>query len=228
MIPENSIICGDCLEVMKDWYNCVDENLVDLILTDPPWPEAMWWKDAEQLFLRAGPLMSELSTRIVVVLGCDTPPAMLHTIHKPYLRTAWLRYARPHYKGRILYSGDVAYAFGPAPKVSEGQFLIPGECTKTATNGDEKILEHPCVRPIEHFLWLIKHFSRKSEIVLDPFCGSGTTCVAAKMLGRRFIGIDISEKYCEIARQRLEAVDTGVPVREQRKGQQPLFPVKNK
>jgi DNA modification methylase len=43
------------------------------------------------------------------------------------------------------------------------------------------------------------------------------------MLGRRYIGIDISEEYCKIARQRLEAVDTGVPVKEQRKGQIPLF-----
>jgi len=43
------------------------------------------------------------------------------------------------------------------------------------------------------------------------------------MLGRRYIGIDISEKYCEIARQRLEAVDTGVPVKEQRAGQMALF-----
>ena len=53
--------------------------------------------------------------------------------------------------------------------------------------------------------------------------GSGTTCVAAKMLSRRYIGIDISEEYCQIARQRLEAVDTGVPVKEQRQGQMPLF-----
>ena len=63
----------------------------------------------------------------------------------------------------------------------------------------------------------------ENKIILD-LCGSGTTCVAAKMLGRRYIGIDISEKYCEIARQRLEAVDTGVPVKEQRKGQGALFP----
>lgn len=43
-----------------------------------------------------------------------------------------------------------------------------------------------------------------ADLVLDPMCGSGTTCVAAKMLNRRFIGIDISPEYCEIARKRLE------------------------
>ena len=40
-------------------------------------------------------------------------------------------------------------------------------------------------------------------LVLDPFCGSGTTCVAAKREGFDYIGIDISEEYCEIARRRV-------------------------
>jgi site-specific DNA-methyltransferase (adenine-specific) len=44
----------------------------------------------------------------------------------------------------------------------------------------------------------------QNGIVLDPFCGSGTTCVVAKKLGRNYIGIDISKKYCEIAEKRLE------------------------
>ena len=49
------------------------------------------------------------------------------------------------------------------------------------------------------------------EIVLDPFVGTGTTCVAAKRMGRRFIGIDINPAYVEIARERIEkaAVDGG-------------------
>ena len=70
---------------------------------------------------------------------------------------------------------------------------------------------------------LMHWYSKDSDLILDPFCGSGTTCVAAKLLGRRYIGIDISEEYCQIARQRLEAVDTGVPVKEQKQGQLALF-----
>ena len=81
---------------------------------------------------------------------------------------------------------------------------------------------HPTEKPLWLMLKIIEASSSPNDLILDPFCGSGTTCVAAKMLGRRYIGIDISEKYCEIARQRLEAVDTGVPVKEQRAGQMAL------
>lgn len=50
----------------------------------------------------------------------------------------------------------------------------------------------------------IKILSYKEDIILDPFNGSGTTCLAAEMLGRKWIGIDISENYCEVARQRIK------------------------
>ena len=83
---------------------------------------------------------------------------------------------------------------------------------------------HPTQKPLAVMYWILERYSNPGDLILDPFCGSGTTCVAAKMLGRRYIGIDISETYCKIARQRLEAVDTGVPVKEQNKGQMAMFP----
>jgi len=51
--------------------------------------------------------------------------------------------------------------------------------------------------------WFIKLFTRPGDIVLDPFVGSGTTALAAKQLGRHYVGIDISEEYCEIAETRV-------------------------
>jgi len=63
--------------------------------------------------------------------------------------------------------------------------------------------EHPAVFPIELPTELIAAFSQPAEIVLDPYSGSGTTLLAAKELGRRAIGIEIEEKYCEIAAKRL-------------------------
>ena len=50
---------------------------------------------------------------------------------------------------------------------------------------------------------LIKISSKESDIVCDPYCGSGTTLIAAKQLKRKYIGIDIYKKYCEISRDRL-------------------------
>lgn len=62
---------------------------------------------------------------------------------------------------------------------------------------------HPATFPIELPNRVISVFSHKNETVLDPFCGSGTTNLAAKLLGRNSVGFDISEEYCEIARKRL-------------------------
>jgi len=61
--------------------------------------------------------------------------------------------------------------------------------------------EHPCQLPVQ-LIEKILHFTHPN-IILDPFMGSGTTLVAAKQLGRKAIGIEIEEKYCEIAVQRL-------------------------
>ena len=67
---------------------------------------------------------------------------------------------------------------------------------------------HPTQKPLPLIKRIIERHSDPNDLILDPFLGSGTTAVAAKQLGRRFIGIEISDEYCKIATQRL--VDTGV------------------
>jgi len=62
---------------------------------------------------------------------------------------------------------------------------------------------HPCQKPLSIIASQIKASTLEEELVLDPFMGSGTTLRAAKDLGRRAIGIEIEEKYCEIAAKRL-------------------------
>ena len=64
--------------------------------------------------------------------------------------------------------------------------------------------QHPTEKPIELMQHFIKLHSLKNVLVLDPFLGSGTTAVACEELQRRWIGIEISEEYCEIAKKRLE------------------------
>lgn len=66
--------------------------------------------------------------------------------------------------------------------------------------------EHPCQLPVHLIERLLLMSSDEGDIILDPFIGTGTTAVAAKKLGRRFIGIDIDPKYVEIANRKLEKV----------------------
>ena len=64
--------------------------------------------------------------------------------------------------------------------------------------------DHPAMFPEELVTRALKLFSFEGDVVLDPFNGAGTTCVAAKRSGRRFLGIDISKKYCDMAEKRLK------------------------
>lgn len=66
---------------------------------------------------------------------------------------------------------------------------------------------HPCPKPIEWMRWLVNRVALPGEVVTDPFAGSGTTLFAAKESGYRAIGVELDERYCEIAAKRL-AQDT--------------------
>jgi len=72
--------------------------------------------------------------------------------------------------------------------------LRTGDCYKRV---------HPTQKPVELMRWCIEYAGDGIDVILDPFMGSGTTLRAAKDLGRRAIGIEIEEKYCEIAVKRL-------------------------
>lgn len=64
-------------------------------------------------------------------------------------------------------------------------------------------VDHPTAKPLSLFEDFVQLFSDVGETVLDPFAGSGTTLVAAKSLGRNAIGVELDERYCEIAAKRL-------------------------
>jgi site-specific DNA-methyltransferase (adenine-specific) len=79
--------------------------------------------------------------------------------------------------------------------------------------------DHPTVKPRDLMEWLIKLVTREGQTILDPFAGSGTTCLAAKELHREFIGIERQAKYADVARVRcgLDPDDPSV-VREDGQG----------
>jgi DNA modification methylase len=62
---------------------------------------------------------------------------------------------------------------------------------------------HPCPKSVEEMRFLVRHLTQPGQVVLDPFCGSGTTLVAAAQLGRLYIGVDKDEEYCRVAIKRL-------------------------
>ncbi len=77
-------------------------------------------------------------------------------------------------------------------------------CQKPIWRGPSTSLtDHPTEKPLWLFTRLVMASSLESQTILDPFMGSGTTLVAAKNLNRRAIGIELEERYCEIAAQRL-------------------------
>lgn len=62
---------------------------------------------------------------------------------------------------------------------------------------------HPCPKPVGWMHWLLELVTLPTELIIDPFMGSGTTLVAAKRMGRKAIGIELDEQYCDIAVHRL-------------------------
>ena len=97
-------------------------------------------------------------------------------------------------------------------------FVInPTKCRGTiwdyANGGDKNRVkrQHPAPFPDKIPYDLIQAFTKEGDIVLDPMVGSGSTCVAAKILNRQYIGIDISQEYCDISVQRIRDLETSLP-----------------
>ena len=79
-------------------------------------------------------------------------------------------------------------------------------CAKASKKDRGEGNNHPTVKPQALMQYLIKLVTHEGAVVLDPFLGSGSTAVAAKLLGRHYVGFDIDAHYCDIACERLEAV----------------------
>lgn len=69
-----------------------------------------------------------------------------------------------------------------------------------ANHSKDEASDHPCPKPLKLLTWLVSH---SEGHITDPFMGSGTTLKAAKELGRKATGFDVSEAYCEIAAKRM-------------------------
>ncbi len=213
------IFHGDCLEILPEFR-------ADSIITDPVWPKASPMlngsADPWGLFGHfCAMLRPEICRLLAVQLGCLSDVRFIALIPPwlEFIRVCWLEYLPPSFNSRCVNNADVAYIFGKLPKeLPEGRMCVPGVCRANPSNSDyqrrvgvnrspaeheanQRSLPHPAARRLAHVSWLVKWFGGDS--VLDPFCGSGTTLLAAKNQGKRADGIEIEEKYCELAAKRL-------------------------
>lgn len=202
----DQVIEGDCLEILSD----LPDRSVDVILTDPPWPDTQvnFAADPVKLFAQFARQAARLTERLIVVLGCDTDIRFLASVPEslPFFRICWLRRIPCSYRGSLMYAADVAYVFGHR-KTNAINRVIGGESTAVLQR-DQDPNPHPTRRHLEHMSWLVRHLSRTGQLILDPFCGSGTTLVAAKRANRRYCGIDIVREYVEYSRLRLSRETT--------------------
>ena len=92
--------------------------------------------------------------------------------------------------------------------VSQSVFLESTKSVWSFPTESSQRVGHPAPFPLELPKRLIQLYSFKGDLVLDPFCGSGTTCLAALQLGRSYVGYDVVPDYCELARKRILASHT--------------------
>lgn len=112
---------------------------------------------------------------------------------------------------------DIEYClyFNRGTKLNDGYELKSKWYISSLNQSDKEKFKHPTIKPINLVERHIKHTTQENDIVLDCFCGSGTTCVACKNTNRRYIGIELNSKWHKVAVDRLNNV--------QANGQQTLF-----
>lgn len=194
------IFHGDCREILPTL------EPVDLCLTDPPYginhssSHGASWQNTN--------IAGDADTEVRDAVLKDFPSvASFGTWKTPPIQNT--RGVIVWDKGPAFGMGDLSFPFKPSweliyirgdgwiGKRDEGVWRGP-----IVVSWESKGRLHPHQKPVELLRYLmIKHIG---ETILDPFLGSGTTLVAAKLLGRKAIGIEIEEKYCEIAAKRLE------------------------
>ena len=181
-----TIIHGDCREIL------LQLEPVDLVLTDPPY--GVGYAEWDQVLIDPAswlPRCRDLAECVMVTPGT----ANQWDYPKPSWTAAWFR------PGSVVRSRGGGFSHWE-PCLIYGENRLPFDA-KRIDNQAQNIKGHPCPKPLDLFRWFIWECSDFGDTVLDPFMGSGTTLRAAKDLGRRAIGIELEEKYCEIAAKRL-------------------------
>jgi len=187
---------GDCREILPDLPK------VDLVLTDPPYGvglDYLSYEDTRENWLAL--------IDYIIPWGLEHAGMMI----MPCSRIVELKYIYDHfppdwlicwYKGSPGTSAWTGFndwephlVYGKNNGVQFHDYFY----AQPETNGT---IKHPCPKPLKWGLYLISKTTKGGDLVCDPFLGSGTTAFCAKKLNRKCIGIEIEERYCEIAAKR--------------------------
>ena len=192
---------GDCLDILRD----IEDDSVDLVLTDPPWGIGMEYDSYEDtignLERMISPFISECQ-RIAKVTFVSCGTKNIYRYPQPDHILAWCCPAgvfRGPY-GFNCWEPILCYGSDPYLKRRLGgrpdAIVMTESCSYSA---------HPCAKPLGVWKWLLERGSTyRGDIVLDPFAGSGTTALAAEFLGRSWILIEKSKAYCDMAIERIK------------------------
>lgn len=104
----------------------------------------------------------------------------------------------------IFYSDTFRRPDDGQDTISKAEFLKATDSVWEIPSSSSSRIGHPAPFPEELARRAIEILSYKGDVVLDPFLGSGTTAVAAQQTDRQYIGYELSEEYCELARKRVE------------------------
>jgi DNA modification methylase len=96
--------------------------------------------------------------------------------------------------------GDVVWTPHPDGRLAGDVWRFP---TLAGRRFRDERVDHPTQKPLALTDRIVEHFSDPGDLVVVPFVGSGTECVSAARLGRRFFGCEINEEYVQLARRRL-------------------------
>ncbi|EHP6403030.1 DNA methylase [Escherichia coli] len=204
-------IQGNCVPIMAGF----PDNAVDFILTDPPY--LVGFRD------RSGRAIAGDKTDEWLQPACNE---MYRVLKKDALMVSFYGWNRAdrfiaawkaagfrivgHLVFTKTYSSKAAYVgyrLECAYLLAKGRPLLPQNPLPDVLGWNYTGNRyHPTEKPVSSLQPLIESFTTRGAIVLDPFAGSGSTCVAALQSGRRYIGIELLEQYHRAGRERLEAV----------------------
>ena len=215
-----TIYHGDCRDILPTLVG----GSVDLVLTDPPYGIGLITKTSDYrdsanfdkgASLRASILYEDDPSTIRALIA-EVMPEVLRVATRAMVfcgPNAMWAYPEPTAVGCVFTMAGAGRSpwgfqcmhpvlyYGKDPYLQDGKGGRPNSLKDDQPNRER--IDHPCPKPMAWMRWAITRASREGELVLDPFMGSGTTIRAARDLGRRAIGIEIEERYCEIAVRRL-------------------------